>query len=206
VKVRREGEMTPLLNARYFMRVFVAISGEKLDFDPNEKLKKLKTNLSKKELEFKFVPQENLHITLNFIGEISEDILPSIKDELSKLVDAHEGFDLKLSDLDAFPDIQKGRVMWIGVQNSIKLRSLQEDCEQRLRDLGLELEIREYRPHMTVARIRSPRNLKDVLSPYQGHKFGVMTVKSVVLYESKLGGAFPIYSKIEEFDLKGPAR
>ncbi len=188
------------------MRVFVAISAEKLDFDPKEKLKKLKTNLSKKDLEFKFVPQENLHITLNFIGEISEDVLPLIKDKLSTLAEAHEGFDLKLSDLDAFPDIQKGRVMWIGVQNSIKLRSLQADCEERLRALGLELEIRDYRPHMTVARIRSPRNLKDVLSPYQGHKFGVLTVKSVVLYESKLGGAFPVYSKIAEFELKESAR
>jgi len=188
------------------MRLFVAISGENLDFDPVEKLKKLKTNLSKKELEFKFVPQHNLHITLNFLGEISEDKITSIQEELASLAENHEGFDLKLSDLDAFPDIQKGRVIWIGVQNSIKLRSLQAECEERIKNLGIELEDREYRPHMTVARIRSPRNLKDVLSPYQGHRFGVLGVNSVVLYESKLGGAFPVYSKVCEFALKEPAR
>lgn len=188
------------------MRLFVAISAENLDFDPVEKLKKLKTNLSKKELEFKFVPQKNLHVTLNFLGETSPELVPAIKNELSALTQNHESFELKLTGLDAFPEQVRGRVIWIGVQNSIKLRSLQVECEQRMRELGLELEEREYRPHLTSARIRSPRNLKDVLSPYQGHKFGVLTVKSVVLYESKLGGAFPVYEKIVEFKLKESAR
>lgn len=188
------------------MRLFVAISGENLDFDPVEKLKKLKINLSKKELEFKFVPQRNLHITLNFIGEVSPDKIKLIKNELENLAQSHDEFELKLSDLDAFPDVQKGRVIWVRVQNSKNLQNLQADCEARLQHMGLELENRQYRPHMTVARIRSPRNLKDVLSPYNGHKFGTLTVDSVVLYESKLGGAFPVYEKMAQFELKRPAR
>ena len=92
--------------------------------------------------------------------------------------------------------------MWIAVQNSIKLQYLQAACEQSLRAAGLELENRDYRPHMTVARLRNPRNLKDVLSPYQGHQFGVLKVESVDVYESKLGGAFPIYQKMASFPLK----
>lgn len=178
------------------MRLFVAISAQDLNFSPEEKLKKLKINLSKKELDFKFVPITNLHITLNFLGEISPEFLPQIFSELENLVEHHKPFELKLSELSAFPEKQHGRVMWIGVQNSIKLRNLQAECEDKLRNLGLKIEVRDFRPHMTVARIRSPRNLTDVLSPYQGHKFGVLTVKNVGIYESVLGGAFPVYKRL----------
>ena len=178
------------------MRLFVAISAQHLNFSPEEKLKKLKINLSKKELDFKFVPTNNLHVTLNFLGEISAEIIPLITQQLETLVAHHEPFELKLTDLGAFPEKQHGRVMWIGVQNSIKLRGLQAECEEKLRGLGLEFEVRDFRPHLTVARIRSPRNLTDVISPYQGHKFGVLTVESVEVYESVLGGAFPVYKRI----------
>lgn len=178
------------------MRLFVAISAQNVIFSPEEKLKKLKINLSKKELDFKFVPTNNLHITLNFLGEVLPEKIPPIIRELEGLVGHHDPFELKLSELSAFPEKHHGRVMWIGVQNSIKLRSLQAECEERLRNLGLEIEVRDFRPHLTVARIRSPRNLADTLSPYQGHKFGVLTVESVEVYESVLGGAFPVYKRL----------
>lgn len=178
------------------MRLFVAIGAQNLNFSPADQLKKLKINLAKKELDFKFVPETNLHITLNFLGEIIPEKMPLIISELEDLVHHHEPFELKLSELSAFPQKHHGRVMWIGVQNSIKLRGLQAECEEKLRGLGLEIEARDFRPHLTVARIRSPRNLSDALSPYQGHKFGVLKVGSVEVYESVLGGAFPVYKKL----------
>lgn len=185
------------------MRLFVGIAADHLPL-PEDTFKKLKINLSR--LEFKLVPKTNLHITLNFLGEISEDLLPQIQKELSELCTNHEAFELKLSDLDAFPEIRKGRNIWIGVQNSIALRNLQSECEQRIRKLGITLEEREFKPHMTVARTRNHQNLKDPLSPYHGHKFGILKVDSVVLYESVLGGAFPVYKKLWDCALSYSAR
>ena len=178
------------------MRLFVALSAQNLNFSPAEKLKKLKINLTQKELDFKFVPTPNLHITLKFLGDILPENVPLIMGQLQELALRHRPFELKLTGLDAFADKKHARVMWIGVQNSIPLRALQAQCEEVLGKIGLMASGRDFWPHLTVARIRNPRNLTDALSPYQGHKFGVLKVESIDLYESVLGGAFPVYKRL----------
>ena len=110
-------------------------------------------------------------------------------------------FSLKLSGLDAFPDAKEGRVIWMGVQNSKELRSLQQDQEDQLRNLDLFLEERSYRPHLTLLRLRSAKNFTDILSPHRDQQFGSLQVLELVLYESTLGGPFPVYKPLERFEL-----
>lgn len=184
------------------MRLFIAIDAQELNFDPEIVLKKLKTNLKMKELEFSWVPQKNYHITLNFLGDVDPERLPILKNVLDELVQHHSSFSLKLNGLGAFPGLKEGRVIWMDVQNSKLLRSLQADCEQRLKEVGFVLEERDYKPHLTLARLRNPRNLADLLSPLIKQKFGELKVLKVTLFESKLSGPFPVYEALEKFDLK----
>lgn len=184
------------------MRLFIAIGAAELNFDPKEALKKLKVNLNRKEIDYRWVPQENYHVTLNFLGEISQDKIEVLKTMLNELSHHHAYFHLKLHGIGAFPSEKEGRVLWIDVQNSLALRSLQEDCESRLIELGFELEKRDYKPHLTVARLRNPRNVSDMISPLVRQHFGEMEVKSLTLYESSLGGAFPVYEPIMRFPLR----
>lgn len=184
------------------MRLFIAIGATELNFDPREALKKLRVNLNRKEIDYRWVPHENYHVTLNFLGDIAEDKVGVLKTMLEELSRHHAFFHLKLHGPGAFPSEKEGRVLWIAVQNSLALRSLQEDCESRLRELGFELEQRDYRPHLTVARLRNPRNVSDMISPLVRQNFGEMEVKSLTLYESRLGGSFPIYEPLMRFPLR----
>lgn len=186
------------------MRLFIAIAANELNFDPRQALKKLKVNLNRKELEHRWIPQENYHITLNFLGEIQKERLGELQTMLHELVQHHVYFHLKLHGLGVFPDIKEGRVIWMRVQNSIALRSLQEDCETRLKDLGFQIEEKSYVPHLTLARLRSLKGLSDVISPLENTRFGELEVKSVVLYESQLTGSFPVYVPLFRFPLKEP--
>ncbi len=186
------------------MRLFIAIAANELNFDPQVALKKLKVNLNRKAWEYRWVPQENYHITLNFLGEIPKERLSELQTMLHELVQHHVYFHLKLHGLGVFPEIREGRVIWMGVQNSLALRSLQEDCESRLRDLGFDLEEKSYVPHLTLARLRNPKGLSDVISPLENTRFGELEVKSVVLYESQLTGSFPVYMPLFRFPLKEP--
>lgn len=184
------------------MRLFTAVGVQGLSFDPASAFKKLKVALDKKQIEHRWVPVENYHITLNFIGELEDILLPALNSLMQEVGERHHAFSLKVSDLKAFPDERSGRVIYAGVQNSRALRDLQEDLDQSLRALGLNLEEREYRPHLTIARLRSPRNLKDLLSPFSRQGFGDLQVNVISLYESKLNrGPFPVYHPVESVHL-----
>lgn len=183
------------------MRLFVAIGAQNLNFDPKEALKKIRINLRKKEIDHRWVPQENFHITLSFLGETSPEVLPALKGVFGELAQSHSPMTLKLREIGVFPSEREGRVIWIGVQNSRELRSLQEDGTHRLKKLGLQLEERPYVPHLTLVRLRNYRSLGDVISPLKNTDFGEMQVNDITLYESKLGGPYPIYEVLENFRL-----
>lgn len=161
-------------------------------------MKKVKTTLLRKEIEHRWVPVENYHCTLNFLGVTDPLKVPRLKEILEAVSGRHSPFRLKIHGVDAFPDLREGRVIYMGVQNSKELRALQEDCLLSLRD-EFSPEERPYVPHLTVARLRNPRNLTDILSPVKNAEFGTLDVPSLTLYESVSGGAFPVYKVIQKF-------
>ena len=168
------------------MRIFVAIAANQLSFDSKSTLKKIRVNLDKKEIDARWVPETNFHVSLNFIGEMGSEQLLPLKTELQTVASKHSSFSLEVSQMGVFPSDRAGRVIWLGIQNSIALRALQADTCQAISKLGLPVDERQYVPHLTVARLRSPRNLKDLISPLKNHNFGIIEVKEVTLYESKL--------------------
>jgi 2'-5' RNA ligase len=183
------------------MRLFVAIGSESLSFDPREVLRKLQVNLEKNEINYKWVPQANLHITINFLGDVEDERIPSLNEILSRVSQSHWGFDLKIDGVGAFPNNRAGRVIWMGVQNSIPLRQLQSDCKNALHEASFPTDEKDYRPHLTVARLRSPRQLTDILSPVENLELGTLSVKQLTVYQSKLSGHFPIYTPLATFPL-----
>lgn len=171
-----------------------------MSFDPKEAFKKIKSGLLKKEIEHRWVPVENYHCTLNFLGETDPLMLPELKNLMRMVADRHAPFKLDIHGAEAFPETRMGRVIYVGIQNSRELRSLQEDCLEVLRE-KFHPEERAYIPHLTIARLRNPKNLSDILSPVKKHHFGTLDVPYLVLYESKSGGAFPVYVPLEKFRL-----
>lgn len=183
------------------MRLFLAIAADELDFDPKLELRKIKIGLEKKEIEHRWVPVQNLHVTIKFLGEVDDARVPDLITSVTEISNRHAPFQLKLQTIGAFPDLKKGRVLWMGVQNSLTLQSLQQECEQTMLKMSFAAEEKIFRPHLTLARLRSPRNVSDIISPLKNHSFGKMLIKRITLYESKLSGAFPLYEPVHDFPL-----
>jgi 2'-5' RNA ligase len=174
------------------MRSFVAIGAEGLKID----LTYLKDLLSSNQLEYNFIPESNHHITLCFLGNIEEEQIPQVRRILQEVASEHDSFRLRLSGIKAFPDETNARVIWIGLQNSLVLRSLQGECVRKLNDIGLNLEEKEFIPHLSVARLYKNANLTDILSQFKHQEFCEIKVEKIELYKSELTEKTPVYHSL----------
>ena len=99
-------------------------------------------------------PQEALHITLRFFGEMPESQAAELDVQLSEI--GAPAFDLELAGVGAFGEGGDVRAVWAGVEASEPLNQLAARCEAAARRVGLEGEKRAYRPHVTLAYLRRP--------------------------------------------------
>ncbi|MCB0355397.1 MAG: NADP-dependent isocitrate dehydrogenase [Bdellovibrionales bacterium] len=181
-------------------RLFIAISPEEVEVNSLvSACKKLKKSADKKQLDIKWVPFKNLHITLAFLGDVNEKDLVPIQQKLQEISLRHTPFTLKMSGLGGFPDATQSRVLWIGVQNKKELQCLRQDLVCHLRSYLTDENIDDYRPHISLARLRNKKNIKDLISPFARQKFGQMRVDKLILFESHLQGHFPVYKAIAEY-------
>lgn len=166
-------------------------------------LKKLKINADKKEMTMKWVPPDNFHITVTFIGDTAVSDIPKIQAALAETCKVFNSFDLKIEDMGAFSSEHEARVIWLGVQNKRYLNELKNELDRNLAERGISLpvEFREFVPHLTIGRLRNPKSVKDMISPFKRKSFGKLHVHEVVLYESHLHGNFPVYTPIYRCEL-----
>lgn len=179
-------------------RLFVAIKpslGQIYQLDPY--LKKLKKSFDQKEIQIKWSPLENMHITLSFLGETSEEKIPDLREKVSKVASDFHEFNLKIHDLGAFDHFQKARTLFVDVQRSQSLLDLQSLIEQKL-DL---IPQQQYYPHLTLGRLRNPNSIESAISPFKKIDLGKGEISSIFLMESQLHGHFPVYSDIFEAPL-----
>ena len=146
--------------------------------------------------------EANLHITLQFIGEVRELEVAGITAALSS-VEA-ENFDLTLSGVGHFGSHKNIRSLWVGVQNSRALYSLQKKIESDLTRAGIGLDTRKFLPHITLARLKNstPLHVRDWLevnSYFRGPSFNVDSFKLFNSYHARTGA---IYSPLENFSLR----
>lgn len=167
--------------------------------------KKLKINADRREMIIKWVPVDNFHITVTFLGEHPEEDIPALKETLKEVCSHFAPFDLKIEDVGAFANEHDARVLWLGVQNKRCLGEFKEGLDTALleKNLLLQPEQRNFSPHLTFGRLRNPRSVKDMISPFKRKSFGKIHVSEIVLYESKMQGAFPIYAPIFRCALTG---
>lgn len=103
-----------------------------------------------------WVPEEKYHLTLKFLGQVPEDRLESVVMMTDRVARTQRPFAMQLAAFGAFPNFQRARVVWTGVEHESRLELLQHDVETASRDEGFELEGRAFRPHVTIGRVRTP--------------------------------------------------
>ncbi len=183
-------------------RLFVAIGFEEELCQKLEKeVKKVKINLDKAEIGYKWVPPENYHVTTVFLGNMNAEEKARITEKLNSILDQLEPFELFISGVDAFSSEREARLVYCGVQNKKDLRQL----VGRTREvLGLAAD-EEYSPHLTIARLRNNANIKDIISPVRRKDFFKVKVTEMRLYKSFLNGSYPVYKVLERFPFKKEA-
>ncbi len=175
-------------------RLFIAIGFEEELCQKLEKeVKKVKINLDRAELGYKWVPAKNYHVTLAFLGQLEESQKAFVTERLFDLQDKLEPFDLLISGVDAFSSEREARLIYCGVQNKKALRGLVDMTREAI---GLEPD-EHYSPHLSIARLRNPANVKDIISPVRRKDFFKVKVTEIRLYRSILTGPFPVYEVLE---------
>ena len=105
----------------------------------------------------RWVPPENLHLTLRFLGGTEESRVGPLIAALDEVTADAPGCELTLGSLGAFPDERRPRVLWIGLggTGTVILRSLQRRIEKRVGVLGWDHQRRPFSPHLTLGRVRA---------------------------------------------------
>jgi len=177
------------------MRTFVAI--EILDENVINSIEKFQKEIR---IDAKAIEPRNLHFTLQFLGEISENILQKIKQALSTI--EFSSFNVNLIGIGAFP--KSPRIVWIGTDNDggNLLVQLSQKVSKVLEPLGL-ISDKAFKPHITVFRIK--KKVEDMTKKMENHKsvdFGIQKISSIKLKKSELTPNGPIYSDLVEVRAK----
>lgn len=172
------------------MRIFVAI--EVNDIHVLEHIKKIQSSL---QIKAKPVEIHNLHFTLFFIGEVSEDMVDKIKANLSKI--KFSPFKINFEGLGAFPKPNFPRVVWIGTDrvSGESLTMLAKDVEDALMPLGFESD-KPFKPHLTIFRVKNKLGNISEKMKLLNSNYGVQNVTEFKLKKSELTPNGPIYSDL----------
>ena len=173
------------------MRSFIAVEL------PEGILKRVSEAQAKLPQGLRPVSQKNMHITLAFLGEISEERAREVSAAMGAL--DCSAFPLSCAGLGAFPSRKSARILWAGIE-SPGLLKLQKGLEQKLSGLGFEKG--DFTPHMTIARAKSQASLDSLLEKYSGFQFGSCTISSIFLKKSTLAPEGPVYETLYEHRLR----
>jgi RNA 2',3'-cyclic 3'-phosphodiesterase len=189
--------MTDLLMKRLFVGIKIHPNKKLLDF-----YSKLKTSL--KDDKIKWVPAENFHITLKFLGETPTSLLPKITKSLEQIVADFEIFSIKLKGLGHFKKQQNTKVIWLGLENVEILSVMAEKIDIAMQKLGFEPETRPFKAHLTLGRVKYISNeirIQEQIKAFNDFDIQLVRVSSVVLFESVLKKNGPQYYSFHVIDL-----
>lgn len=140
-----------------------------------------------------------LHITLKFLGDTEEAALPGLKGAMERAAGGGGPILLTLRGAGAFPRVSNPRVVWVGVEDGGRLKAMATSLEEDCAELGFRREERAFSPHLTLARMRSPRGREKVTHFLRQHltaEFGEARVEKIVLKRSVLRPQGPEYQEL----------
>lgn len=152
--------------------------------------------------EYKWTPKKNLHLTLNFLGNIEINQLTSLKEVLQQKTSDHKRFTLKIMNVGAFPNSQQARTIWLGTQKENALLRLQGDLQMGLNQINIKSDERKFFPHITLARLTKAIHIGDFISTFPHTPISSLNVTQIVLYESHAQGHHSFYVPLETYSLE----
>jgi len=157
--------------------------------------------------DVKWVAAENLHWTMQFLGDVDELEIPAVCKAVADAAAECETFDLAALGAGAFPAADRPRTLWIGAgQGADQMIALHSAIERRLRKRGYRGENRRFVPHLTIGRAgrkSRPQSLAAELAALADFDGGSMRVDEVTVFVSQLTRDGPIYEPLSRAPLGG---
>jgi 2'-5' RNA ligase len=179
-------------------RIFIALkitADEELNRVYNELKRKLTTD------KIKWVPMQNLHLTLKFLGEIPEETVQKMLLQLQPQIASSE-IRLEFSGIGIFGSRYHPKVIWLGLSPNQDLLELQQQLENQLQQLGFEPDRQNFVPHITLARINQLNDknyFNEIIADYKQINCQPQTTDGYYVVESKLLPKGPEYSYLKKF-------
>jgi len=157
----------------------------------------------------KWVEPNSIHVTLKFLGEISEDSIEELMLAIEESAQGTMPFQLEVRGVGAFPCLDRPRVLWVGVKGELeKIAQIQKRIESNTEQLGFPRESRAFSPHLTLGRVRDEagpnerRRLGKLLADTTFTALHKIDVDAVNLMKSQLTPGGAIYNCIGSVKLK----
>ena len=148
----------------------------------------------------RWVPEDNFHFTLKFLGAIEDSQLESISKALAETVHPFRRFTISAKRLGVFPDLKRARILWVGLEGD-EMPALATSVETVLEPFGFPRETRIFRPHLTVGRWRHPssshQELGDKLKRWNDIEFGESVIDELILFQSVLKPTGAVYRPLK---------
>ncbi|MEM2900186.1 MAG: RNA 2',3'-cyclic phosphodiesterase, partial [Thermoplasmata archaeon] len=145
-----------------------------IDIGNSLKLNGLVEELERSGADLKFVENENIHLTLKFLGDTREELISEIKEIMAESVEGIEPFKIKFKGVGVFPNQKYVRVIWIGIEEPSKIEKIAKKLDDKLNLIGFKRDENEFTSHVTIARVKSARSkekMNEIIKKLQGREF-----------------------------------
>ncbi|MBW8011872.1 MAG: RNA 2',3'-cyclic phosphodiesterase [Chloroflexi bacterium] len=186
------------------MAVLRAFIATELPDEFHEKLEHVSRNLQAhlKGLPLRWVPVENIHLTLKFLGDVSEASLEMVFEILKTHAGSQQPFDISIGGLGVYPNMKHPRVAWVGVEAPDELEIFQRRIDTETARLGYAPDKRTYSAHLTVGRVSRSANsdnirmISQVLQKEKVGFLGVAHISEICLFRSELKPGGAVYTRL----------
>lgn len=180
------------------IRLFIALP---LPHEVEIELDRLLSLLRPKGPDVKWVPANNIHLTVKFLGDTDEKLAPKIKTAIDEISSQYRPFETALDQVGGFPNLQRPRVIWVGGSQELEAaQKMAHEIDLRMRELRFEKEKRPFKAHLTLGRVREGRRVDALASYLESFKLQSIPLRldRLVLFKSTLTPKGSIYERLHE--------
>lgn len=146
--------------------------------------------------------KEKIHLTLKFVGDIDDELLPEIKNDL-KFLQEYETQKLQITGFGFFFRFKEPKILWAGLKFSNELKLIAKRLDDYFTKFGIEKENREFKPHLTLMRIKNNPG-DSFINKFKNSKFEPIDFQcdSISLIKSELNPSGSVYTEIKKYKLR----
>ena len=183
------------------LRLFIAIE---TPTDIRPQLGAIRDHLKSSNAGVKWESDEKLHVTLKFLGNTDDQLLPQIVYTIEGVGQRSAPLEVRYKGVGCFPNPTSPRVIWIGVEDQKdNLNPVQREIESSLIHLGFEREEKEFHPHVTLGRVKGTSGINSLLRTMESITFESqpVTIREIALIKSELHPEGSIYTTLKRIPL-----